>query len=149
VLISQVPIKTFPRSEQQTVESAVLNNEVCLFGLRDGNFSNFVQRVGAITGKGDTMQSGGNHVGDQNQFGFNMTQLICGSKYSLAMLYEIVLHRKQIEDAGKLSVKPAEDLNVALSQLASANQREQADGCVILQTQSGAKLLTYGSKLVT
>lgn len=65
VTVHQLPVLTFPLSkEEETVEAAVLENRVCLFTNKDGFYSEHVQRLGAVNGEGNPIQSGGNLTPD-------------------------------------------------------------------------------------
>jgi hypothetical protein len=69
-----------------------------------------------------------------------MTNLIVGSQYALAMLYEIVLSRKVTEGSGVLNVKPDIELLPAVSEVA----KNEEDGCVLVKDNLGKfSLLTY------
>ena len=69
-----------------------------------------------------------------------MTNLIVGSQYALAMLYEIVLSRKVTEGSGVLNVRQDIDLLNAVSEVA----KNEEDGCVLVKDNLGKfSLLSY------
>ena len=60
--------------------------------MKYGFFTNAaVERLHFINGKGQQVQSGGYKVRDEHQFGYNMTDFISGSYYSLGLIFEVVL----------------------------------------------------------
>ena len=78
VQVTKLPVLTFP-SRSDSLDSAVQENKICLFGKRDGFYANFVTRLGLIAGAGAPIQTGGNKTSDALQYGYNITQLVCGS----------------------------------------------------------------------
>lgn len=72
VRICQLPVLAFP-SVSDSLDSAVQDNQICLFGKRDGFYANFVTRLGLISGAGTAIQTGGNKTTDALQYGYNIT----------------------------------------------------------------------------
>jgi hypothetical protein len=63
VRVNKMPVLAFP-SASDSLDSAVQDNHICLFGKRDGFYADFVKRLGLITGAGTPVQTGGNKTSD-------------------------------------------------------------------------------------
>ena len=72
-----------------------------------------MRRLSLCRGDGQFVQCGGNKVSNCHGFGLNMSELICGSQYSLGVLFEVLLNLEgeRIEQSGAIKTMEVSDLD--------------------------------------
>ena len=86
------------------IDTAIQENRLCVESFRHQRFKDsVVERASYFTGKGQPLVTGGYKLNDHHAYGYNMKEIMAGSKWQLGLLCEAVLRTMPSSQQGYLT----------------------------------------------
>lgn len=86
------------------IDTAIQENRLCVESFRHQRFKDsVVERASYFTGSGKPLVTGGYKLNDHHAYGYNMKEIMAGSKWQLGLLCEAVLRTIPSDQQGYLT----------------------------------------------